>query len=70
MTHYQRLFINELHNYGGVCLGLWAAAGHRARLVDEEIYEQALARICNTDRFNPGNVITAELLASGPRSEN
>jgi hypothetical protein len=70
MSPYQRLFIAQLHSYGGICLGLFCAAHHHAGLLNEEEYEQAVARIENTERFNPGTRITAELLAEGPQCQN
>jgi len=70
LSTYQHLFLRELYAWGGVSVGLWAAAGHYSGLVDKEIFDQAVARIQNTERFNPGNRITAELLTEMPMSLN
>ena len=70
LTTYQSRFLGELYAYGGVSVGLWAAAGHYSGIVDKEVFDQAVARIMNTERFNPGNRLTAELLTEMPVSVN
>lgn len=70
LSTYQIMFLRELHIWGGVSVKFWMYASNYAGIGDKKVFDQAVARIQNTERFNPGNRITAEMLAEMPRSLN
>lgn len=45
MTHNQKLFYQEMFKFGGVCFGLFVAAGNDIGLYDENDFEEDLLRI-------------------------